>query len=340
MRNRRVYLAMSGVVAVALVLAFLGPSSTNPDRKLPEYSKTAETWRTISAKGMVESGEEVVLSSQVQGVVAEVFVSAGDTVDKGQLLLQFDTTRIDAKLLQARAAVAVAEASLADTSAGFRAEDLAMAENRRQRLETAASAARDEYQRLSRLLAKDAVTLVEVIRAKDQMDITESQSQEAANELKKYRAGARRDEIRQAEASRQQALAGLHYIESLARDYRIYAPISGIVAEKLRARGESAEIMTPLFRLINPAQTRIHAELEETDLGKVSEGQKAEVTADAYPDRVFRGSVSRVFPVVQRKTQKSFDPMASFDINTQEIHVHLEDSSALKNGMTVTVRFK
>lgn len=75
-------------------------------------------------------------------------------------------------------------------------------------------------------------------------------------------------------------------------------------------------------------------------MGRVTVGQLVEVTVEAFRDKIFNGKVIKVFPVVHKKTQKSFDPMASFDINTQKIHIQLDEYPGLKNGMTTTVRFK
>ena len=125
----------------------------------------------------------------------------------------------------------------------------------------------------------------------------------------------------------------------MLRDYAITSPIDGIVAERLREPGEAVDRGTPILRLVDPAKTRIRAEIEESDVGKVSEGDPVEVTVDAYPGKIYRGRVSRVFSVVRKRALKNFDPMASFDINTQKIHINLDDFSGLQNGMTVTVKF-
>ena len=74
-------------------------------------------------------------------------------------------------------------------------------------------------------------------------------------------------------------------------------------------------------------------------MGQVVVGQPVEITSDAFTKKVFPGKVTKVFHSVSKKTQKTFDPLASFDINTQKIHVSLEDYSGLVHGMTVTVRF-
>ena len=340
MRDRRMTFAMLAIVVLALLLAIFGPSMTDKKVNAPQYPATGPEVRQISAKGTVESSEEILLSSQIKGIVNKVYVSAGDPIQEGQLLLEFDRRKIEAQLLQAKAAVAVAEARLAEVNAGFRREEVDMARHSRQRFDTVYREAKDEYERLNRLLTKDAVTQVEVQRAREQLDIAEAQLKEADANLKKHQSGSRLDEIRLAEAAYDRAAADQKYVESLATDYLIYAPISGVVAKRHRDKGESTDIETPLFKLINPALARIRAELEETEAGKVKLGQPAEIIVDAYPGKTFTAVVTKVFPVVQKKTQKSFDPMATFDINTQEIHLKAEDSSLLKNGMTVTVRFK
>jgi hypothetical protein len=42
---------------------------------------------------------------------------------------------------------------------------------------------------------------------------------------------------------------------------------------------------------------------------------------------------------VEKKRQRTFDPLASFDINTQKIYISLDDYTGLVHGMTVNVRF-
>ncbi len=340
MRDRRVTIIIVAVLVSAVVLAVFGPSMTDKinNSTLPEVMVPQE--KGVSAKGRVESSEEVQLNSQVTAVVENVYVNAGDAVLLGQLLLEFDKRKIEAQLQQRKASVAIAQAKLDDVQAGFRAEDKAAAEHGKQRFKAVYLEAKDEYERLGRLLQKDAVTLVEVKRAEEKLHIAKAQLQEAEANLEKLRSGYRVDEIRMAKAAYDLALADVKYIESLLDDYKVLAPISGLVVERFRDKGESTDIETPLFKLINPALARIRAELEETEVGKVQEGQGAQVSADAYPGQKFNGVVTKVFPVVQKKTQKNFDPMATLDINTQEIHVKLQDSSLLKNGMTVTVRFQ
>lgn len=328
------------LAAVVVILALFGPRLVEKKPTKQEVDRMQRPRIGITAKGVVESSEEIVLSSQVKGQIRRMLVSAGASVSKGQLLLEFEDEKAVAQLQQSKAALAVAESRLRELSSGYRSEDVTMAQTGQQRAEAVYREARDEFERQKRLFSKDAAAGIEVTRAEEKLKVALSQLRESEANVQKYRKGVRSEEVEQARAARDRAAAELRYSERVVKDYRVLAPISGLVAERLRDAGESTEVGAPLLKLINPNLTRIRAELEETEIGKVAVGQRAEVTADAYPGKVFEGSVTKVLPVVQKRTQKSFDPVASFDINSQEIHLGLKDISAFKNGMTVTVRFK
>ena len=135
------------------------------------------------------------------------------------------------------------------------------------------------------------------------------------------------------------AAAELKFTQATLQDYTILSPIDGLIIKRSAETGETVDIGTPLFTIIDPDNLRIWAELEETDAGKVINGQEVVVEADAFPGKQFKGKVTQVSSAVQRKQQKSFDPAASFDINTQKILIALDDYSGLVHGLTVTVLF-
>lgn len=341
MKNSRFGILIIGaLLIVAALLAILGPKlvEKHPE-KLPSASDT-DKQVGITAKGVVESAEDVELSSQVKGTVARVMVEEGAIVHKGQLLLEFDRSKIEAQHRQARSELAAVGSRYREAAKGYRTEDILMVSSGKERAKAIYDQAKDDYERQRRLFEKGAATQTDLNRALEQLKISEGDLSSSNANLAKYRQGVRSEERDQAGANLERAKAEVQYVESILKDYHLYAPISGIVTERHKDRGEGTDIGTPLFRIVNPETFRIRAELEETDIGRVKEGQQVEVTVEAFRNKVFRGKVSKVFPAVHKKTQKSFDPMASFDINTQKIHIQLEDYPGLRNGMTTTVRFK
>ena len=341
MKNTRLGIVIiGGLVILAALLAIVGPKLVGKTAEQAPKAAGFPRPAGVTARGVVETAQDVELSSQLKAIVSRVLVEEGAPVHKGDLLLEFDQSKIDAQRQQARAALAAAESRYREAVAGYRSEDTTVVSSSRERAKAIYDRAKDEYGRQQRLFDKGAATRVDLNQAQERLKIAESDLAGANANLSKQHAGVRSEALDQARADLERARADLQLVDSTLKDYRVYAPISGIVIERHKVKGEGADIGTPLFHLVNPATFRIRAELEETDIGRVTEGQPAEVTVEAFTDKVYHGKVSRVFPVVHKKTQKSFDPMASFDINTQKIQISLDDYSGLRDGMSTTVRFK
>lgn len=341
MRNGRFGIIVIAVLMLAAgLLALAGPRLVEkPAARLPAPPKAGQSGG-VTARGVVESVEDVELSSQIMGTISRVLVEEGAEVSKGQLLLEFEQGKLEAQRRQVLSGLAAAQARLNEARTGYRREDIQMVDSGKERAKAVYDQARDEHERQRRLLAQGATTQVEVNRAIERLKVAEGDLAGADANLNKHRLGVRSETREQAAADVDRARADLQYIDSIIRDYRVYSPISGIITERHKDRGEGTDIGSPLFHLINPSKLRVRAELEETELGKVKEGQTVEVTTEAFRDKIFHGRVSKIFPVIRKKTQKSFDPMASFDINTQKVYIILDNYSGLRNGVTVTARFK
>lgn len=337
--NRLSILVIAILVATAIGLAIIGPMFLKK-RPVNVTSKGREVKDTfITAKGVVESEEEIEISSQVTGIITKMSVDEGDTVKKGQPLVIFDSRKVFAKTKKSEAMLGEVKARLKELEAGYKAEDIEMAKSNVNRANAICEKARDEYERRNRLYKKDATTFIELENAEEKMKVAAEQLNESKANLQKLLKGVREEEIEQARSTVDSASSELQYYNTLLKDYIILSPIDGVVVERFKDVDETVNVGTPIFKLINPKKLRIKAELEETDVGKIKEQQIVEVYTDAYKDRVYHGKAYKVLPVVKRKSQRTFDPMASFDINTQGIYISIDDFSGLKNGMTVTVRF-
>lgn len=341
MKNGRMgVVVVALLVLVAVALAVYGPLMVR--EKAPEIppAQTKQQTAVVTAKGIVESEEEVEIGSPVSGTIREISGNEGDTVKKGQVLVLLDDDKVRADIRIAEASLREANEQLNRLKKGYRSEDIAAASSMAERAEAIHAEARDEYERLGRLYEKDAVTLVELNKAKEKNDITARELDEAKAQLEKLKSGERKEDIGRGEALVQKAMADLHYRKTFLKDYRKVSPFEGMVTERYRDPDETVDKGTPILKLINTEKLRITSELEETDVGKVVEGATVDVLVDAYPDKTYHGKVYRVLPIVKRKRQQMFDPAASFDINAQDIHIRLDDYTGLKSGMSVTVRFK
>jgi Cu(I)/Ag(I) efflux system membrane fusion protein len=80
------------------------------------------------------------------------------------------------------------------------------------------------------------------------------------------------------------------------------APISGTVVEKKALRGAQVAPGDVLFSLATLDNVWIMASIYEDDLARVRVGQQMEAVTTSFPDRVFKGTISRISPQVDAAT--------------------------------------
>jgi len=339
--TRKLLAALVVLILVTLALALFGPLLF---QKQPPKSVTTGAAKDAGllhiAKGVVESEHEAVLGSRVAGMVSEVRVVEGDYVQRGQLLACIGQDKIRAQIARSEALLALKEQQLKELEAGSRHEDIAMSGSVARARDSVYEHARQEFERQRRLYAKDATTKVELDRAEEKMKTSLAQLEEARQGELKQKNGSRSEAIAQARSEVAGAVADLSYTRAQGAEYQIRAPHDGLIVDKFKEPGESVDVGTPVLKMFDPSTSRIKAELEETDIGSVQKGQTVQVTTDSYPGKVYGGKVYLVLPAVKKKALKTFDPLASFDMNSQEIYIHLDDYARLKMGMTVTVKFQ
>ena len=101
-----------------------------------------------------------------------------------------------------------------------------------------------------------------------------------------------------AKAQYEQSKANLAKAQRNLSYATIYSPIDGVVINKAVEEGQTvaAGINTPtLFNIAaDLTQMRVIADVDEADIGGITEGLRASFTVDAYPDEVFEGTVAQV----------------------------------------------
>jgi HlyD family secretion protein len=109
-------------------------------------------------------------------------------------------------------------------------------------------------------------------------------------------AGVPDGQIAAAEAQVAQAQATLEQAELSLEQAALRAPFDGLVAELNVTSGEMAPAALPAITLIDASRFRIVVRVDEIDVGRLAEGQTAEVTLDALPDAQISGTVERIAP--------------------------------------------
>ena len=117
-------------------------------------------------------------------------------------------------------------------------------------------------------------------------------------------------DVEAAEAAIRQ-VEGIREAVKVALDWTVIrSPIDGVVLEKLAVAGA---LVTPqsfggtrgpstaLFAVADPQDLQVEIDVNESDLPKISLGQKCRVTPEAYPDRQYGGHVTEMAPEANRQ---------------------------------------
>ncbi len=130
--KRTILYAILGTVifaVVAGVIAWWSQLSAPPDEEMLSAVVERGTVRVdVSANGSVQPRARVSLAFEVPGRVAEVLVDVGDSVEAGDVLARLHSEHLALQVRQAGAALASAEARLAQLQVGARPEAVAVAE--------------------------------------------------------------------------------------------------------------------------------------------------------------------------------------------------------------------
>lgn len=100
----------------------------------------------------------------------------------------------------------------------------------------------------------------------------------------------------QAEVARDNAFDSFKSAQKGLEDTLIFAPSSGVVTQVPAALNQYVNSQDTVIRMSDLSGTYFEAEVDEADIGKISLGQRAAVTLDAYPDKVFSGEVKEIQP--------------------------------------------
>jgi Multidrug resistance efflux pump len=244
-------------------------------------------------------GQTTVISPQVNGYVTEVLVQDFQEVRQGQPIVRIDARIYRQRVEQARAAIAVQQATLANSAqsqrsaaAGLQGQGAAVASARAQ-LERAQA----DMRRVEELVADRSVSL----RERDQTLAALRQAEAALQQAQAQRSVAQ-EQLRTVtvgraglEAAVQSAQAALRLAEIDLANTEIVAPRDGRVSEVGVRIGQYVTAGSQLLFLVPPT-VWIVANFKEAQTARMRPGQPAWVTVDALGGARLEGRIERIAP--------------------------------------------
>jgi len=348
-KKKLIYILL-GLLGVGILWTFAGKEAPKTPEKIP--FKTAQVVQgdllvKISATGVVEPNFQVEVKSKASGEVLKFKYEEGDRIKKGQLLLQLDKSDEIRSVARSKADLASATAKLNKAKTALLSQEtkyqtsLKSAESQVQEAEANLEESEDKLKRQEDLFQKkftsqEALQGAQTAFKVNQENLIQARSDVQAAKDTIHDIDVKKHEIDLARSEVQRAKISLAEAKERLDETEIFAPISGVLIEKLVEQGQiiSSGISnvsggTTLANLADLSRLFIIADVDETDIGSVEINQLVKITADAYPGRTFSGKVQRISPRGQVEN--------SITIFKVKIEIRGEGKDILKPMMTANV---
>jgi HlyD family secretion protein len=226
------------------------------------------------------------------GRIDSIAVHEGDRVEAGATLAWLDRNELTAQRHAAASQQASAAARLAELEAGSRTEEIAQArEALRAATDRETNAVRDAA-RAERLFAGGAISERQRDAAVTASETAQADRAAAAERLQLLRAGPRAEQITAQRAIVAQAAAAVARVDAALDQTVIRAPFAGRITIRHREPGETIAPGAPVLSLADPRDRWIRIYVRGDEVGRLALGLDATITADAFPDRTYRGSIT------------------------------------------------
>lgn len=237
----------------------------------------------------IEAYQAIDIKTKHAGQVKKILVEMGDKVKANQLIALMDSDGATKDYEQKKATLEVIELSL-------------------QRVKLNRDSKENEYEKMQSLYEKKLISQKEFDRVE-----AEYKESDVAYRLQ--------------EALLSQKIAELQQAELTLKDTEIRAPFAGYIGNRYIESGAVVSADTSLATVVSIDKVRVQIGVDEKDLIMLSEGMPTLIYVDSYPNRIFRGVIERISPVLDSNTH----------LGKVRIAIDNKDN-LLKPGMSAKIR--
>jgi len=304
-RRKRTVLILLGVA----LLAVIGLAVVNSGKQKAIIVQTEKVGRrtiteVVQATGKIQPEVKVKVSPEVSGEIIQLPYKEGAQVANGAVVARIKPTSFEAQYEQGVASVN-------------------------------ASKARLEQARASMLTAKSEFKRAEDLKKKNLLSDQEFESAQSRYQVAEATFNASKYEVSAAESQLKQLSESL-------RKTTVYAPMAGVITSLISQLGEkvvgtSQFSGTEMMTISDLSIMNAEVEVDENDVVNISIGDKAEVTIDAFPNRIFHGNVVEIANSAKVVGTGTQDQSTNFAVK-----VRLTDfeGADLRPGMSCTAKIQ
>ncbi len=242
----------------------------------------------VYASGKIKSNTQYQVYASVNGLVQKIFVAKGDTVHKGDKVLQLQNTAVPIYIDNARLNVmnTAVQANL----------------NKLEELRSDIQSLKNKYQNDSIMYLRQQNLWRSGIGTRNELDQKELQYN---NDRMAYDAANFRysDLERQIRFAADQSQNNLRATKATAEDYIVKSDVNGKIFDIFIKEGEMVTPQTALAFIGGDKDFIVELQVDEYDIVKLRIGQKIIFTMDSYKNKVFEAAIEKIIPLMNERTR-------------------------------------
>ena len=299
--SKRIWTILGAVVIGVVILATFMATSRGDIPIRSESTRRETIVNTIQTNGKIEPLQNFEAHAPAATTVKKLMAKEGDSVKKGQLLLQLDDAQARVQSARALAQMRAADADLAAARTGGTHQEVLTTESNLVKAQGDLDTAQRNLEAMKRLQQSGAASPAEVAEAQNKLQAAQAQVNLMQQTLKSRFSAP---EMQRVFAQKGEAQAAYAAAQDILADSNVRAPQDGIVYALPVRQGQYVNPGDLLVQVANLNAVQVRGFVDEPDIGRLQKGQQVSITWDAIPGRTWEGTLIRVpTTVIQHGTR-------------------------------------
>ena len=310
--------------SVIIIVALIGILAVRPE--------------PMQITGEAEAAEYRV-SGKVPGRIEQYLVEEGDFVHEGDTLVIINSPEVQAKLEQAQAARAAAQAQNEKAQNGARAEQIQGAYELFQKAKAGEEVYRKSFERVQRLHEQGVVSTQKYDETEAQYKVAVANRKAAESQYNMALKGARVEDQAAAKALVERVDGVLHEVHIAQQERYLLSPIDGEVADIFPKRGELVGQGSPVMSIVDMTDLWFHFAIREDMLKDIALHSEFDIKIPALGEGTWRVKVTYIKVMASYATWRATQTNGGYDVKTFDVKARPmgEIPANLRPGMTAII---
>lgn len=325
-KNQSKHNLLIGLVAlltVIIAVAIVGYFASRPEKVILQGEAEATEYR---------------VSGKVPGRIEKLYVVEGQQVHKGDTLVSIDSPEVKAKLMQANAARAAAQAQNRKAIAGARQEQIMGAYEIWQKAKVGEEIMEKSFQRVERLFDKGVISAQKHDEAEAQYKAAVATANAAKSQYDMAINGAQKEDREAALALVERAEGAVSEVESYLSELYLLAPADGQVTALFPKQGELVGTGSPIMSITDLDDVWFTFSIREDLLDKIAVGRTVSLTIPALGNKSYEAVVTSMNAMMSYATWRATKASGQFDAKTFDVKARPNSKiENLRPGMSAII---